>query len=126
MSMWAEQGLLDKVTEILADVDWDHHFGRPFVTAYQLAIELQHRYPDVVEAIDRPVGGVETGQRNSLAQYLANQLSRAIKADPSFPVEGAGLWGGHMSELVFVVDGRPVRSSLVGTPYPLSMFRLRD
>lgn len=80
MSMWAEQGLLDKVTEILADVDWDHHFGRPFVTAYQLAIELQHRYPDVVEAIDRPVGGVETGQRNSLAQYLANQLSRAIKA----------------------------------------------
>lgn len=126
MSIWATLDLTGKVVDVLSDVSYDHHFGRPFVTAYQLAIELQHRDPDVVEAIGESLGGVETGQRSSLSQYVARELSRRIKADPDFPVEGAFLWSEHVDMFSFVAsDGARVTSSLTGSGFPLSMFRLR-
>lgn len=53
MSIWAEHDLTAKIFDVLAHLQGErtHHFGRPYVTAYQLAIELQHRHPDTVAAI---------------------------------------------------------------------------
>jgi hypothetical protein len=46
------------------------------MTAYQLAIELHRRHPQVAAALGQPLGGAGIGQHNSLAQYLPRELSR--------------------------------------------------
>ena len=118
-----------KVVEVLAGVpaaDDSHHFGRPFMSAYQLAIELHRLHPQVAGALGQPVGGADIGQRNSLAQYLARQLSGQIAADPEYPVEGAFISNRDVLELRYrATDGTELRSSLSGSGFELSMFRLR-
>lgn len=127
MSIWAEYDLTAKIVDVLGRVTYDHHFGHPYVSAHQLAIELQRLYPDVVAAIGEPLGGVDTRQRSSLSQYLARELSGKIKADPDFPIEGGFLWSGHIADMSFTTtDGTHIRSSLPGSGFPLSMFRLRE
>lgn len=59
MSLWSEHELTSKILSILSDASTEHHFGRPYLTAYQLAIGLQRRYPDTTAAIGKPVAGQE-------------------------------------------------------------------
>lgn len=126
MSQWSQHDLTSKIVEILSDVSGEHHFGRPYLTAYQLAIELHRRYPNMVQAIGLPLGGAGTGQRTSLAQYLARELSRQIKAQGNYPVEGALLASSDLAELVYQApDGTTVTSTLADAGFDLSMFRLR-
>src|SRR5690606_1854391 len=119
----------DRVVEILADVHEvnpdGHHFGPAYVTAYHIAIELERRRPDIVEAIGKPIGGAGVGQHDSLAQYVSNQLSRRIRAhqgaDTQFPIEGAFLSNEHLREMVYGrADGTELRSSVAGTRYDLA------
>lgn len=79
MSYWEEYNIGDSVNQILVNVEDDrHYFGRPFLTAYQVAIEFANRYPDIVTRLDKQVGGAGTGEHTSLAQYLALELSKQI------------------------------------------------
>lgn len=129
MATWTDHDLEQRIIEILSEVPLvnpdGHHFGRPFLTAYQLAIELERRWPDAVEAIGKPVGGRGGGQHDSLAQYIANQLSRRIKADREYPVEGAFVSNQYVDELRYRrPTGEPMVASHAGGPYDLSMYRL--
>ena len=126
MSLWLDHEIGDKVVAILTDVQYqkpEHHFGRPFLTAYQLAIEFAQRYPEATTAIGYPVGGRGTGQRASLAQYLARELSAAIKST-SVNIEGGFLSNQHLLELTLNNNGERLESSLTGTQYDVSLFRL--
>jgi hypothetical protein len=129
MSVWARLNILDKVRAVLGDVTIvnpsGHHFGRPFITAYQLAIKLDDAYPEVADELKVEIGGSGTGKHNSLAQYLAGQLSRRIDGEgAAFPVEGAFLSKDHLKSLQYATaDREPITSSLNG--YDTSMFRLR-
>lgn len=131
-STWEAHDIEARVLEILGDVPLmnpsGHHFGRPFMTAYQLAIEFDRRWPESARAIDKPVGGRGSGESDSLARYLANQLSRRIKASRgSYPVEGAFVSNQHVDEMRFrSSSGSPVVSSSAGRPQDLSMYRLAD
>lgn len=130
MSKWELNQLTDKVVEVLASVHCNnevHHFGRPFVSSYQVAIELQRRYPETVNSIGKPVGGAGVGQQDSLAQYLSKELSRQIKAQGNeHPVEGAFLSNENARSITFRgVEGAVVESSLVGTGFDMSLYRLR-
>ncbi len=127
MSVWVDHTVEAKVIAVLTDVPLAapaHHFGRPYMTVYQLAIELHRRYPQVAGALGQPLGGAGIGQHNSLAQYLARELSRRINNDPSFPVEGAFLSNQDMHALVFDSSEGPLASSLTTSGLDLSMFRL--
>ncbi|KDN22691.1 hypothetical protein [Amycolatopsis rifamycinica] len=130
-SVWTSQAVLDKVCRALDRFTVahpeGHHFGRPFVTAYQLAIRVDEMYPELKDALGIQVGGAATGGRASLAQYLANQLSKKIKAHgDQFPVEGAYVSNDYVVAMTFRgADGRERSSSLVGSGYDLSLFRLR-
>lgn len=129
MSVWSEQRVLEKVCRVLDDVTIvnpdGHHFGRPYMTAYQLAIKLDGAHPEVAAALGLEIGGNGTGSRNSLAQYLARELSRRInQAGGEFPVEGAFLSNDHVTALTYVTaSGRSLSSSLTGTGYDISLFR---
>ena len=49
MHYWKELDIENKVTKILKDAPnalKDHHLGQPFLTAYQIAIEFEKRYPE--------------------------------------------------------------------------------
>jgi hypothetical protein len=130
VSIWSEREVENKVTDILRETPYQeaHHFGRPYLSAYQLAIAVDRRWPEVRTALGNPpVGGLGIGRRNSLAQYLARELSRRIKSGDLTTVEGAFLADEDLVELVYVEsDGRRITSSLTGSGYDLSLFRLRS
>jgi hypothetical protein len=104
VSRWQEFDFERRIRDILRSVRphvEGHHFGRPYLTSYQIAIEFARRYPGDVHRIGLPVGGLGVGGHNSLAQYLAGQLSRAIRAGDLNDIEGAFLSDMHLAELSF-------------------------
>lgn len=131
MNHWLELDIENKITEILRDIPDaadNHHFKKPFLTAYQIAIEFAKRHPEATSKIGYEIGGVGTGERNSLSQYLANQLSKRIKREEITHIEGGFLSNLHLHDINFDVDGQeePIHSSLTKTNFTLSMFRLTD
>jgi len=128
-SLWQDLDVENKIIQILRDIPDtapEHHLGRPFLTAYQIAIEFADRHPDDVTRLDFPIGGVGIGQRSSLAQYLARQLSRNISSGQLTQVEGGFLSNQHLNDINFRSGDEIIQSSLTNTNFTLSMFRLRD
>ena len=127
MRKWQQYDLENRITQILSTVPDsadDHHLGRAYLTAYQIAIEFANRYPDDFSALELPIGGAGTGQRNSLSQYFAQQLSRRINTDEIKHIEGGFLSNLHLNDISFISDGSLLRSSLTGSGFALSMYRL--
>ena len=73
-SKWEQFDVENKIRNILQNTkyDTDHSFGRPFLTPYQIAIELLYRHPNILDELRMPFGGKGTGTQNSLCQYIAN------------------------------------------------------
>ncbi len=127
MSKWEELDIENKLIDILRQAEGhpeDHHFGSPFLTAYQLAIAFAQLYPDDARSLGFPVGGEGIGQRNSLAQYLAGQLSRRIHTGSIRNIEGRFLSNQFLKQISFISGSEVIVSSLTDTQFPLSMFRL--
>ena len=129
MNFWQEHGIEEKVIRILRSVpDFaeEHHMGRPFLTAYQIAIEFDQRHHETVVELGWPIGGVGTGERDTLAQYLARRLSQYVKNNPDGQIEGGFLSNQHLHDISFDHAAEVIQSSLTGSGFTLSMFRLRD
>ncbi len=129
MSLWQELSIEDKVTQILRDLPDatpGHHLGHPFLTTYQIAIEFAKRHPDDATRLGFPIGGVGTGQRNSLTQYLAGQLSRNIRDGQLTQIEGRLLSNQHLNDINFQSEAGIIHSSLTDANFTLCMFRWRD
>lgn len=123
-SLWDELQLEDKIFQIINVESHapDHHFGRPFLTPYQIAISFKNLYPDDYRKIGKPVGGKGTGQQDSLAQYFALELSRRIKNGSISNIEGRFLHRKYLTSLQYNDDGEVIESSAMQA-YDLSMFR---
>ena len=102
----------------------DHHFGRPFLTAYQIAISFAERHEQDMDGIGKEIGGRGTGLPHSLAQYFARELSQRIRTGRIADIEGRFLHGAHLRTLVYGSPDGEIESS-TGTAN-LSMFRLSD
>jgi hypothetical protein len=127
VSLWDELGMDSKVNHIL-DVRSHvrgHHFGRPFLTAYQIAIAFCREFPAEFKRIGKPVGGRKIGQSDSLAQYIALQLSKRIKDGRIQGIEGRFLHRANLKSLKYQDGGSDLESSSL-TSYDLSLFRLRN
>jgi hypothetical protein len=127
-SKWDEHDIETKVHTILREIpdsDLSHHLGRAFLSAYQLAIEFQRRYPEAAAGLGFPVGGSGIGQHNSLAQYLAQQLSSRLHRGTLPNIEGGFLSNQHLRTIAFNGPDGAVESSLTGTGFTLTLFRLR-
>lgn len=126
-SKWDQYQIESLLVAILAAVDSrpaGHHLGPPYLTAYQLAIELQRCHPDVARALGYPLGGEGIGQPNSLAQYLGQQLSRRIHTGEITGIEGALFSDLHVAEVVFKYDGAKIKSTSAGYGFDHTMFRI--
>ena len=126
-SLWDELQLEDKIFQILSveSHNPDHHFGRPFLTPYQIAISFKSLFPGDFARIGKPVGGKGTGQQDSLAQYFALELSRRISNGSIQNIEGRFLHRKHLITLQYDDEGKVVESSSMQA-YDLSMFRRID
>mgnify|MGYP000592673854 CR=1 FL=1 len=127
-SKWESYGIESKIIEVLSDTKYDsgHHFGRPFLTPYQIAIELVNRHPTICVDLDKEFGGQGTNKETSLVQYIARELSARIKSGRITNIEGAHLSNDHLSQYSFRgADGSEVSTSNRGQEH-LSMFRLSD
>lgn len=96
---------LAEIREILRDCEEyepGHHLGRPFMSAYQIAIRFAHRFPNhhLVQILQ--VGGAETGEYQSLAQRIARFLSGELRPqNPNFGIEGGFLSHDRIHDLRF-------------------------
>ncbi len=126
MNKWHDLQLQDRLTEILCEFAFDegHHFGRPYASAYQIAIAFAGRYPALVEQIGLPLGGPGIGKRNSLTQYLAGELSRRIKSGEITHIEGAWLSTLRLHRLEFDLPDDVL--NVPAHQVVLSMFRLTE
>lgn len=130
MSLWDELKIGKKIIQILEEVkmgDHAHHLGRPFLTAYQIAIKFAEKYPEDVNRLNLPVGGAGTGQHRNLAQYIARELSQQIKKDGQImSIDGGFLSNDGIEELKFKFNNdETIQSSLKGNESALSLFRLK-
>ncbi|MFD3166811.1 hypothetical protein [Herpetosiphon sp. NSE202] len=129
MSYSETHDIIPKLHAILAavpDAAAEHHLGRPFLTAYQIAIAFAQRHPDDVANLGHPIGGQGSGSRYSLSTYVARLLSGYVKANPNGPIEGAFISNWHLNELTFNYNEQLIRSSLTESSFTLSMFRLKS
>ncbi len=127
MTKWEQFEMDGKISEVLsmAKFDTEHHFGKPYLTPYQIAIELTRRHPSLCEDLQMELGGAGTGLQNSLTQYIAQQLSTRIKNEEIGNIEGAFIFNMHLTDLVFRDStGRDIHSSN-SDQAGLSMFRLK-
>ena len=127
MTIW-EDFLIEARVRAILDVPPrgpGHHFGRPFLTAYQIAISFAERFPSDHSLIGKHIGGKGAGPSQSLAQYLAWQLSARIKNHRLPGIEGADLHGTHLRKLEYHSKQGDLESS-TGSSAELSMFRLAD
>ncbi len=127
MSLWDELQLNDKILKVL-DVNShaeEHHFGRPFLTGYQVAMRFKELFPDEFTKIGKPIGGEGVGSRDSLAQYLALELSRNIKNGKLKGVEGRFLSRAFLHSLEYQFEGEGHTSSSRQS-YDLSIYRLTE
>jgi hypothetical protein len=126
MSEWEEHDLEAIILAILRSFQYEppHHFGRPFVSAYQIAIALAKHYPGTFEAVGRPIGGSGNGtDGNSLAWYIATQLSHRLNGNNPPPIEGAWFDRAYVEDIRFKDQSGIISAS---NPAALSLFRLRD
>ncbi len=126
MSQWNQLNLDAKITQVL-DVqshDSNHHFGRPFSTPYQIAIKFEQMFPQDVQSIGKQIGGKGTGQHDSLAQYIARELSQRIKNGTITNIEGRFLHRANLRKLEYEDNNGKLIVSSSEQSYDLSMFRL--
>lgn len=128
MSNWKEYNLESNIKKIL-DVkhydDENHHFGRPFLTPYQIAIKFKQRFPKEFKDLELKLGGKGTNKKSSLSQYIANRLSRQIKSGNITDIEGRFLALENSKPFEFL-DNNKVIISTLGAKQDMSIFRLVD
>ena len=114
---------LKTILSVCPEYSPNHPLGRPFMSAYQVAIRFAdaHRNHHLVRTL--PLGGEGTGQHQSLAQRIARFLSAAAQ-DPGTDVEGAFISHQNINEVLFDNNGSLVRVSGLNGPGH-SIFRLR-
>jgi hypothetical protein len=113
------EGILREVRQ----VDESHLFGRPFMTAYQLAIKLQQRHREAADALHRDVGG--RGPALIPAWPRPWRGSCHVESGTwggSYPVEGAFLSNDGITALSYGnPEGGQVESSLTAAQGPVAV-----
>ena len=128
ISLWDENDLGRKIEELLAGVKFkaDHHFGRLFVTPYQLAIMFKNSFPEDSKRMGYQIGEEGSGGQYSLASYLARQFSRKLEREELPNIEAGFQSNIRLSKVTLADSDGPVTSTATNSQCDLSFFRLRS
>ncbi len=97
---------LSKLINILREVKEykpDHHLGRPFLSAYQIAIKFAEQNPNDHEVKKLKVGGKGIGESNSLTKSIAVFLSSHIKENKEQKlIQGGFISHMNLTQMTFI------------------------
>lgn len=128
MNYWQHFGIEELIKRVLREVRYQpnpqHHFRTPYFTAYQLAIGVNRLNPEIITTMGYEIGGKGTNRKVSFTQYIAKELSERIKNGQITDIEGAFISNIFVKNLTYAYSDVSIVSSLTGTDYDLSMFRL--
>jgi hypothetical protein len=122
---WKEYKMEERIEEILrsfADVSRLNHYS---LTIYQIAIEFAQRYETDFLEMGRPLGGAGAGNR-ALTIYMANQLSKRIKAGRTDRIEMQFLHPADTESLVYKYRDQYIIATTPAAGYPVPVYRLRQ
>jgi hypothetical protein len=124
-SLWEQHNVTNLIRQILASVapGPQDGVGRPFMTTYQIAIEFEQRFPNVVTALGHTAGGQGQGYR-ALTNYIARWLPDRIVNRGVTDIEFRFLSALHMTNLEFDNGGNPVTATTNQAGFDATMFRL--
>ena len=112
-----------EIMDSCRDYEPGHRLGRPYMSAYQIAICFARDHPEHPLVRELEVGGEGTGERRSLAQRIARFLSAQAQT-PGSQVDGAFI--SHQNIIEFTFDNNGSRVSVSGLSGPgHSIFRRR-
>jgi hypothetical protein len=133
MTRWDEvqtvrgREMTDLICDILRDAgnDGNHGTGYAFLTTYQIAAEIEHRFNDVFVFLGYPVGGENSGPY-ALTTFIAGNLPQHLSSAEGCQIEMAFLSANRLKNIT--IDG--ANSELVATTnqvgFGTTMFRLRS
>jgi hypothetical protein len=126
-SLWDQHNVTALVRHILATVPAEsrHGTGRPFLTAYQIAIEFDRQFPVVTAALGQALGGQGQGPF-ALTTYLARWLPDRIYIRGITDIELGFLSPLHMTRLEFLSGEATMTATTHQAGFATTMFRLID
>lgn len=107
---WNAYGVEPAVLEILQGVrghEQSRALGRPYLTAYQLAVAFDQRYPAIAAELAREIATAGDDWIPTLAAYLARELAAAIAGGRLPGVQAALLSDRHLLAASFGRGGLP-------------------
>jgi hypothetical protein len=122
MSAWRDYDIPGLVRNILGGAGHDETYGsgRAFLTAYHLAAEFAHLYPQEAQGIAASVGGRGRGPF-ALSTYLARQVADHIRRGELPDMEVAFLGARGITRMEFAGG---VHATTLQNQDGLTMFRL--
>jgi len=123
---WDQHNVTDLIREILRSLPADQQYGtgRPFLTSYQIAIELTGRFPRVAAALGHPTGGEGHGPY-ALTTYVARWLPDRIGRGAT-DIEMRFLAPDHLVAIQFDDAGSTIDATTNRAGFNSTMFRAID
>jgi len=118
---WYQYEMEERIVEILKSFAAPGGVNPYSLTIYQIAIEFAKRYEPDFNRMGRPLGGAGAGNR-ALTIYMANQLSKRIKAEKIDQIEMQFLHPADTESLIYKYNNKPI----IATAYPIPVYRLRQ
>jgi len=126
MTKWEKLQMEYRIQDILNNQEYhksDHHLGRPFLSAYQIAIEYAQRYRTDFNSLGMQIGGKGIGKNSSFSQYIGRELSRRLEKQTLPDIQGGFFSNSHLNDIEFSsIDGH-IHSSATKGKSPISIFR---
>jgi len=88
-SAMTEIEAIEQILKTVKPYENGHHMGLPFMSAYQIAIELSEKYPELVNT------------PQALPMRVARTLSQAIKNGHCQNIEGGFISHSHINDMSF-------------------------
>lgn len=122
--VWDQLNLTAVVQQILVAQPRNQKYntGRPFLSAYQIAIEIANQHPMIVQQLGQSHGGEGQGPY-ALTTYIARVLIQRIRDGHIPDMEVRFLSPLHLKTLTFNENGRDMTATTNTAGFDLTMFR---
>jgi hypothetical protein len=121
---WYQYKMEERIVQILTSLTDPARLNQYSLTIYQIAIEFAQRFePDFLK-MGRPLGGAGAG-KGALTIYMANQLSKRIKAGKANEIEMQFLHPADTESMIYKYKDQQIIATTPAAGYPVPVYRLR-
>ena len=122
---WYHYRMEERIIDILKSFAFSAQSKQYSLTIYQIAIEYAKKYESDFKNMGRPLGGVGAGNR-ALTTYMANQISKRIKAEQLKQIEMLFLHPADTQSLIYKYNNQEIVAATATARYPIPVYRLRQ